>query len=152
MNDQTTHESVLHAAALEEREGPATEADARDLADKYDRMMRLADLFDSAGEEMRQRHWQAAHAKSLTVFLNGSAISEPGVRGERIHDDSFLLMFNAHHEPLDFVVPVHHGRQWQVVVDTSLPGGVEPGHGPKMQAGDRLTLVDRSLMVLQRPG
>lgn len=70
MNDQTTHESVLHAAALEEREGPATEAEARDLADKYDRMMRLADLFDSAGEEMRQR------AKLGTDIVNDPALAD----------------------------------------------------------------------------
>ncbi|MFI0777019.1 glycogen debranching protein GlgX [Streptomyces sp. NPDC021212] len=113
----------------------------------------LSDIawFTHEGEEMRQRDWQAAHAKSLAVFLNGNAISEPGVRGERITDDSFLLLFNAHHEPLDFVVPVDHGKQWQVIVDTAIPEGVEPGSGQKVAAGDRLTLVDRSLMVLQRP-
>ncbi|WP_055549529.1 glycogen debranching protein GlgX [Streptomyces sp. NBRC 110028] len=113
----------------------------------------LSDIawFTHEGEEMRQRDWQAAHAKSLAVFLNGSAISEPGVRGERITDDSFLLLFNAHHEPLDFVVPVDHGKQWQVIVDTAVPEGVEPGSGQKVAAGDRLTLVDRGLMVLQRP-
>ena len=113
----------------------------------------LSDIawFTHEGEEMRQRDWQAAHAQSLAVFLNGNAISEPGVRGERITDDSFLLLFNAHHEPLDFVVPVDHGKQWQVIVDTAVPGGVEPGSGQKVAAGDRLTLVDRSLTVLQRP-
>ncbi|EXU68778.1 glycogen debranching protein [Streptomyces sp. PRh5] len=113
----------------------------------------LSDIawFTHEGEEMTPRDWQAAHAKSLTVFLNGSAISEPGARGERITDDSFLLLFNAHHEPLDFVVPIDHGKQWQLIVDTAVPEGVEPGSGSKVAAGDRLTLVDRSLMVLQRP-
>ncbi|MER8153873.1 glycogen debranching protein GlgX [Streptomyces sp. NPDC094472] len=113
----------------------------------------LSDIawFTHEGEEMIPRDWQAAHAKSLAVFLNGSAISEPGVRGERITDDSFLLLFNAHHEPLDFVVPIDHGKQWQVIVDTAVPEGVEPGSGGKVAAGDVLTLVDRSLMVLQRP-
>ncbi|WP_413103698.1 glycogen debranching protein GlgX [Streptomyces sp. Inha503] len=113
----------------------------------------LSDIawFTHEGEEMTPRDWQAAHAKSLAVFLNGSAISEPGARGERITDDSFLLLFNAHHEPLDFVVPIDHGKQWQLIVDTAVPEGVEPGSGPKVAAGDRLTLVARSLMVLQRP-
>lgn len=72
---------------------------------------------------MTQEDWDASHARALTVFLNGNAISEPGSRGERISDDSFLLMFNASAEPLDFVVPVNHGRQWQVVVDTSRAEG-----------------------------
>ena len=62
-------------------------------------------------------------------------------------------MFNAHAEPLDFVVPVDHGRQWQVVVDTARPGGRAAGQRARRSpAGDRLTLVDRSLTVLQRPG
>ncbi|MFI1257604.1 glycogen debranching protein GlgX [Streptomyces netropsis] len=112
----------------------------------------LSDIawFTHEGEEMQDGDWQAAHAKSLTVFLNGGAISEPGPRGEPIVDDSFLLMFNAHGEALDFVVPVDHGRQWQVVVDTAREQGVET-NGPKVQAGDHLTLLDRSLTILQRP-
>ncbi|MGK5731436.1 glycogen debranching protein GlgX [Streptomyces sp. URMC 124] len=112
----------------------------------------LSDIawFTHEGEEMRDSDWQAAQAKSLTVFLNGGAISEPGPRGEPVVDDSFLLMFNAHDKPLDFVVPADHGRQWQVVVDTAGPAGVETD-GPKVRAGDRLTLADRSLTVLQRP-
>jgi glycogen operon protein len=85
------------------------------------------------------------------VFLNGNAISEPGPRGERITDDSFLLMFNASPEPLEFVVPVDHGPQWEVVVDTARTDGVPPDAGPKVGAGARLTLADRSLTVLKRP-
>ncbi|MBB5936093.1 glycogen debranching protein GlgX [Streptomyces zagrosensis] len=113
----------------------------------------LSDIawFTAGGTEMRQRDWQAAHAGSLIVFLNGNAISEPGPRGEPISDDSFLLLFNADSKPLGFTVPVDHGKQWQIVVDTARPDGVPPGSGPRVQAGDRLTLVDRSMMVLQRP-
>ncbi|MEV4442085.1 glycogen debranching protein GlgX [Streptomyces sp. NPDC049577] len=112
----------------------------------------LSDIawFTPEGDEMREEDWRAAHAKSLTVFLNGGAISEPGTRGEPITDDSFLLMFNAHDQPLDFVVPVDHGRQWRVVVDTASPEGLVTD-GPKVEAGERLTLTGRSLAVLQRP-
>ncbi|WP_156725436.1 glycogen debranching protein GlgX [Streptomyces apocyni] len=113
----------------------------------------LSDIawFTPRGEEMRQRDWSGASAGALTVFLNGNAISEPGLRGERIQDDSFPLMFNASAEPLELVVPVNHGRQWQVVADTARPEGVPPRTGPKVRAGDRLRLLDRSLTVLQRP-
>ncbi|MEU4209318.1 glycogen debranching protein GlgX [Streptomyces sp. NPDC026206] len=112
----------------------------------------LSDIawFTPEGEEMQDGDWQAAHARSLTVFLNGGAISEPGPRGEPVVDDSFLLMFNAHDRPLDFVVPMNHGRQWQVVVDTACADGAA-ADGPKVHAGERLTLTDRSLAVLQRP-
>ncbi|WP_127354490.1 glycogen debranching protein GlgX [Actinacidiphila soli] len=113
----------------------------------------LSDIawFTPEGEEMAQQDWRDAHAKSLVVFLNGSAISEPGDRGERISDDSFLLMFNAQDGPLEFVVPVNHGKEWQVVVDTERPDGVPPGTGQKVTQGDHLRLADRSLVVLQRP-
>ncbi|MFF1355559.1 glycogen debranching protein GlgX [Streptomyces sp. NPDC058297] len=107
--------------------------------------------FTPEGEEMTRDDWGAAQARALSVFLNGNAISEPGPRGERIFDDSFLLLFNASPDALEFLVPVNHGRQWEVVVDTALPEGVPQGTGAKVQAGDRLTLLDRSLTVLQRP-
>ncbi|MDJ0464175.1 glycogen debranching protein GlgX [Streptomyces sp. H27-C3] len=113
----------------------------------------LSDIawFTPEGEEMAQPDWQAAHAKALTVFLNGHAISEPGPRGERISDDSFLLMFNASAKTQEFVVPVNHGKQWVVVVDTALPDGVPPGTGPKVAGGEQVTMIGRSLVVLQRP-
>ncbi|MFJ6946537.1 glycogen debranching protein GlgX, partial [Streptomyces wuyuanensis] len=78
----------------------------------------LSDIawFTPEGGEMTSRDWQAAHAKALTVFLNGHAISEPGPRGERISDDSFLLMFNASDDDLDFAVTDDHGRQRQLSV------------------------------------
>ncbi|MEV7190303.1 glycogen debranching protein GlgX [Streptomyces sp. NPDC093510] len=113
----------------------------------------LSDIawFTPEGDEMEQPDWDASQARALSVFLNGNAISEPGPRGERISDDSFLLMFNASPEPIEFVVPVNHGRQWQIVIDTAHDDGVPPEPGPKVRAGDRLTLTDRSLTVLRRP-
>ena len=45
---------------------------------------------------MTDDDWDAGFAKSLAVFLNGDGIREPDARGERITDDSFLLLFNAH--------------------------------------------------------
>jgi glycogen operon protein len=112
----------------------------------------LSDIawFTPQGREMTQRDWDSAQAGALSVFLNGNAISEPGPRGERITDDSFLLMVNASAKELEFVVPVNHGRLWQVVVDTAREDAV-PEDGPKVGAGERMTLVDRSLVVLQRP-
>ncbi|MBP0460931.1 glycogen debranching protein GlgX [Streptomyces montanisoli] len=113
----------------------------------------LSDIswFTPEGDEMEQQDWQAASASAMTVFLNGHAISEPGPRGERIADDSFLMMFNASPGDLEFLLPVNHGRQWQVVVDTSRPDGVPHGQGPKADGGDRITVMSRSMTVLMRP-
>ncbi|UNZ16861.1 glycogen debranching protein GlgX [Streptomyces sp. 891-h] len=113
----------------------------------------LSDIawFTPEGAGMTQRDWQAEHTRSLTVFLNGNAISEPGERGERITDDSFLLLFNTHDEPLDFVIPVNHGREWEVIVDTAQEETPTRGGGPKVAAGEPLRLESRSMAVLQRP-
>ncbi|KND32686.1 glycogen debranching protein GlgX [Streptomyces acidiscabies] len=113
----------------------------------------LSDIawFTPEGHEMTDRDWTSATASALTVFLNGHAISEPGPRGERITDDSFLLMFNPSPTPLDFVVPVDHGPRWHLTVDTAHPTPPPAGSGLKVSAGDHLHLLDRSVVVLQRP-
>ena len=63
-----------------------------------------------------------ADARSLAVFLNGDAITEPGSRGEPVRDGHFLLLFNAHNDTLRFVLPgADHASSWHVVVDTAVP-------------------------------
>jgi glycogen operon protein len=73
-----------------------------------------------AGEVMSASDWHTGYAKSLVVFLNGDAITEPGPRGEQIVDDSFLLLINAHHEDMTFTLPgAKYGKKWQMVLDTA---------------------------------
>jgi glycogen operon protein len=75
--------------------------------------------FTPAGSEMSEEDWQVGFAKSLGVFLNGRAIPTPNERGERIYDESFYLMLNAGHEPLEFSLPEEKwGTQWRLVIDT----------------------------------
>ena len=38
------------------------------------------------------------------MFLNGQGIPDRDPRGQRVIDDSFLLCFNAHDEPIEFTV------------------------------------------------
>jgi isoamylase len=98
---------------------------------------------------MSDSDWAAGFAKSLTVFLNGEAISEPGPRGEPIVDDSFLLMFNAAEHDLQFTIPASgYGGLWLTVLDTADPlPATEP---PPVKPGDTLQLAHRSLRVLRR--
>jgi glycogen operon protein len=75
--------------------------------------------FTPAAQEMSEEDWNAAFARSLGVFLNGSAIPTPNERGERIVDDSFYAMFNASHEPVTFTLPDGKwGERWTIVLDT----------------------------------
>ena len=103
-----------------------------------------------AADEMTDEDWAAGFAKSLIVFLNGKAISEPDPRGERITDDSFLLMFNAAEHDLDFTIPpAEFGDQWISEIDTADP---QPplGGAVVVKPGETLTVISRSLRLLRR--
>ena len=76
--------------------------------------------FTPQGSEMTHHDWQTGHARSVAVFLNGEAITAVGSRGERVVDDSFLMLFNARPEPVNFTLPVCLGDfQWHVEIDTA---------------------------------
>jgi isoamylase len=70
------------------------------------------------GEEMDDDDWEAGFARSLQVFLNGDGIASPDDRGNKVLDDSFLILFNAHYEPLSFTLPpAAWADAWAVVLD-----------------------------------
>ncbi|WP_433598573.1 glycogen debranching protein GlgX [Nocardia sp. CA-135953] len=102
-----------------------------------------------AGEEMTPADWDSGFGKSLTVYLNGLGINEPGPRGERITDDSFLLCFNAHDSGLDFVLPdPDYGAEWTVALNCSVPDGRADATYP---AASTVAVPARCLLVLHCP-
>ncbi|SBW24064.1 glycogen debranching protein GlgX [Protofrankia symbiont of Coriaria ruscifolia] len=79
------------------------------------------------GTEMSDADWEFGPARSFGMFLNGHGIPDPNQRGENVADQSFLLFFNAHFEPLSFRVPTENfGTSWEIVVDTRAPASAEP--------------------------
>jgi glycogen operon protein len=103
--------------------------------------------FTPDGVEMSEEAWGVPFGKCIAVFLNGDGIPDTDPRGERISDDSFLLCFNGHHEPVDFTTPPgEYAEKWQVVLDTA--DGTDPDRSPASNAGDRITVHARSLLVL----
>lgn len=103
-----------------------------------------------SGELMTQDDWDFDFGKALMVYLNGNAISEPDVRGEAIVDDSFILMFNAHHEPIEFTLPPQNlGAKWQLIVDTTEASG-HPLDSEVLEASGTLTVPARATMVLKQ--
>ncbi|MEO3890129.1 glycogen debranching protein GlgX [Nonomuraea sp. B5E05] len=109
----------------------------------------LSDIawFTPSGEEMTDSDWNVGYAKSLAVFLNGDAITEPDRRGRPIRDDSFLLLFNAHHDTLQFTIPKDYGEMWHTEIDTAMPIDV----GARIcQAGEAVAVPGRSVQVLRR--
>lgn len=87
-----------------------------------------------SGEHMRDEDWTAWYARSLMVYVNGHAISEPDRRGEKIVDNSFLLLVNASEEDIEFTIPTEptgSSKAWKVVIDTQPTKGLPRKLKPK---------------------
>jgi isoamylase len=107
--------------------------------------------FQPDGNEMTEDDWNVSFAKSLGLFLNGDELPHTGPRGESIHDASFFLLFNAHHEPIDFVLPGERwGKQWARVVDTAAPAAALGEESTVVGASERVPVAGRSVVVLER--
>jgi isoamylase len=97
--------------------------------------------------EMTDTDWESGFAKAIGVFLNGDAIESCGPRGERVVDDSFLVLFNPHSEPITFTLPSRpFGAAWDVVFDTA-----DPGVDDRVAKADEdLDVAERSIVLLRR--
>jgi glycogen operon protein len=105
--------------------------------------------FRPDGNEMSDEDWNQEHARAFAVFLNGDALRERDEDGRPVRDDSFLLLFNAHHDTLGFTVPAAaFGHSWQVAVDTAADF---VGRGRAIGAGEVIELAGRSVLVASRP-
>ena len=96
---------------------------------------------------MTDEDWDQGFAKSMAVFLDGTALDAPDQRGERVVDDSFVVLFNAHHEPLEFTMPDIAGDGGRVVIDTAV-GLVDDGALLATRSSS-LKVEARSLIVVQ---
>ena len=108
-------------------------------------MIPQVEWFDHTGSIMDMDDWQNTHAFSMMIYLNGSDIPEVDWYGNRMVDNDFILIFNAHYEPIMFTLPdERYGRKWQLVVDTHNPNGPELSY----EAGFMITAQSRSFLML----
>jgi glycogen operon protein len=101
--------------------------------------------FRPDGRRMTQRDWTSPETRTLGVFLNGREIHERTPHGEQLFGDSFLLVFNAHSEPVVFTLPTRRfGSRWQVELAT--------GDAPDGPLGARalVAVQEHSLVLLRR--
>jgi isoamylase len=98
------------------------------------------------GTEMTEADWSKGHQTCVGMFLNGQAITSPGPRGERIVDDSFLVLINASPEPRKWSISGPWGDRWHRILDTT---NGPPEEGDEEVAGE-VELSDRSILVLRR--
>ena len=102
--------------------------------------------FQPSGEEMSVEDWEVGYARSLGVFINGAFLGIDD-RGQRITDDSFLLLFNAHNEPVEFRLPDQKfGREWNIKITTQ----AESETGSTVAAGTQVMIGAHAMMVMAR--
>jgi glycogen operon protein len=98
---------------------------------------------------MTQRDWEQHDLHHVGLFLNGEEFPYLDARGEHIEDDSFLLLFNAHHEDVEFRLPnARYGASWSLELSSAEPEA-QPGAWTAA-ARQPVTLVARSVVVLRR--
>ncbi len=104
--------------------------------------------FRPDGKEMADEDWNNPDARSLGLRLAGDGIGEIDARGNRVGDDTLLILLNAHHEPLPFVLPAHRAKvRWELLLDTREATGTRRQR--PLRGGEVYDLEARSLALLR---
>ena len=107
--------------------------------------------FRPDGKEMSDEDWNNPENRSFGLRLAGDAIEELDDRGNRIVDDTLLILLNAHHEAVPFILPAHRRKvRWQVLLDTSESTLSKTTHR-SIRGGEAYELKGRSLVLLRLP-
>jgi isoamylase len=100
------------------------------------------------GTEMTETEWNQHFARCLGVYLAGAAIERSDKRGRPVTDNNFMLLFNAHHEEIPFVLPQFlSDKAWWTVLDTA--AGALPFEQRRYENGALYPLQGRSLALLR---
>ncbi|MBV9127768.1 MAG: glycogen debranching protein GlgX [Verrucomicrobia bacterium] len=100
------------------------------------------------GKEMTDEEWNSHFVRCIGMLLSGKTIDVKDEHGEPIVDDTFLVLCNAHHEAMDFVLPGDADMQWGLVINTAEETGfIEPN--TMHRAGSKIPLLDHSFCLLR---
>ncbi len=105
--------------------------------------------FRPDGQEMSDEDW-GTFVRCFGMRIVGAQMDEVDDTGRRVSDGTFLVLLNAHHEPIDFMLPRTEARQrWELIVDTRAN---ETPDAEPMRGGSAFNLEARSLAVFQIVG
>jgi glycogen operon protein len=100
---------------------------------------------EPSGKEMSDEAWNAGFVKCLGVHLSGET-GEVDEFGRPVRDDTVVMLLNAHHEPLPFVLPTIAGfTDWERLFDTADPRCKASSH----RGGESYKLESRSMAVFR---
>src|SRR5438045_8551958 len=97
---------------------------------------------------MTEDEWTSPFVRWLGMLLSGDATDAVNSKDEPVRDETFLLLINAHYEPIPFVLPGQEHIEWQLILDTMEADGFlrEPR---KFASGDDIDLGGRAACLLQ---
>jgi glycogen operon protein len=100
------------------------------------------------GNIMTIGDWENENLSTLGVYLSGDGIQDRTLDGKEIKDDNFYLIFNGHHEEIEFSLPGKEwGTPWKLIMDTNR-GGFLHGNHEFLNADETFTAGPRSVVVL----
>lgn len=100
------------------------------------------------GKQMADEEWDQGWQRCLGVFLNGRTLGDVNLSAQPVTDDDFLLLLNCYYEPVDFSIPeLESDRKWEFVIDTQNTAFEQSGKS--VRAGESITLLERSLVLLR---
>lgn len=105
--------------------------------------------YDPDGTEHTDEEWLEGYPKTIGVYLNGDRIPSPNAQGQKIKDDSFLVLFNAYWDLIEFKLPdAMPDREWQLIIDTKEPRFIRE---ERIFGSDQsVPLTARSIIVLRQ--
>ena len=105
--------------------------------------------FRPDGREMTRRDWTEPEVRALGAFLNGEEIPNIDPKGERLIDDSFVLLVNGGFDPVEFVLPARRfGNRWLFTLSTADPDAREGSRAWPCRG--TVEVESRSQLVLRR--
>ena len=104
--------------------------------------------FNPGGNEMSDEEWMSPFVRCIGVLLSGDTIDVLNFEGEPIRDETFLLLINAHHEPISFVLPGEEHLEWRLILDTAEDDGFLP-QPINFPSGDDVEVIGRGLKLFK---
>jgi isoamylase len=107
--------------------------------------------FNPGGNEMSEEEWTFPFVRCLGMLLSGDTADVLNFEGQPVSDETFLVMLNAHYEPITFVLPGSEKLEWELMLDTKDEAGF-PRQTRMLASGDDLEVPDRSICLLRLAG
>jgi glycogen operon protein len=106
--------------------------------------------FRADGAEMTDTDWFSSATRTIGMYLDGRGIRQRGPRGERLLDESYLLVLHAGEHDTVFALPAEPWASgYDVVIDTVYEDGLPPAAAARLAAGPDLPLTAHSAVLLR---